>query len=59
VRLVTFHHSLVSGWNHGNSPFLRGVGDEWQRRGHEVVVYEPANGAWMRSSSPVARETGP
>jgi hypothetical protein len=31
-----FHHSLVSGWNHG-------VGDEWRRRGHEVVVHEPAN----------------
>jgi len=38
-----FHRSLVSGWNHGNGPFLHGVGDERRRRGHEVVVHEPAN----------------
>lgn len=44
MRFVMFYHSLVSDWNHGNAHFLRGVCSELLARGHEVVVYEPANG---------------
>jgi spore maturation protein CgeB len=39
-----FYHSLRSDWNHGNAHFLRGVAAELQRRGHEVLVYEPRDG---------------
>src|SRR4051812_8728602 len=39
-----FYHSLVSDWNHGNAHFLRGVVTELQTRGHDVVVFEPAEG---------------
>jgi spore maturation protein CgeB len=45
VRLALFYHSLLSDWNHGNAHFLRGVVTELLDRGHEVVVYEPAD-AW-------------
>jgi spore maturation protein CgeB len=44
---VFFTHSLVSDWNHGNAHFLRGVATELIYRGHEVRVFEPANG-WSR-----------
>jgi spore maturation protein CgeB len=47
MRFVCFYHSLVSDWNHGNAHFLRGVVSELGARGHDVVVYEPANG-WSR-----------
>jgi spore maturation protein CgeB len=47
VRFVLFYHSLVSDWNHGNAHFLRGVVRELTARGHEVGVYEPADG-WSR-----------
>jgi spore maturation protein CgeB len=47
MRVVVFCHSLVSDWNHGNAHFLRGVVAELQARGHEVRVFEPANG-WSR-----------
>ncbi len=47
MRIVFFYHSLVSDWNHGNAHFLRGVASELLARGHEVVVYEPADG-WSR-----------
>jgi spore maturation protein CgeB len=49
VKVVVFSHSLVSDWNHGNAHFLRGVATELQERGHEVTVFEPANG-WSRSN---------
>ncbi len=39
-----FYHSLISDWNHGNAHFLRGIVTELIARGHEVRVYEPANG---------------
>lgn len=39
-----FYHSMYSDWNHGNAHFLRGVVKSLQKRGHEVVVYEPQNG---------------
>ena len=47
MRFVMFYHSLVSDWNHGNAHFLRGVAAELAKRGHEIHVYEPANG-WSR-----------
>ena len=49
MRFVLFCHSLVSDWNHGNAHFLRGVCRELQKAGHEVAVYEPADG-WSRSN---------
>jgi spore maturation protein CgeB len=45
VRFVLFYHSALSDWNHGNAHFLRGVAVELQARGHDVIVYEPAD-AW-------------
>lgn len=47
MKLSFFYHSLVSDWNHGNAHFLRGVVTELQSRGHEVEVFEPADG-WSR-----------
>ncbi len=44
MRIVMFYHSLISDWNHGNAHFLRGVVSELTFRGHDVRVYEPANG---------------
>ena len=49
MRIVLFAHSLVSCWNHGNAHFLRGVVRELAARGHEVRVYEPADG-WSRAN---------
>ncbi|MFL5304292.1 MAG: glycosyltransferase [Polyangia bacterium] len=49
MRFVMLYHSLVSDWNHGNAHFLRGVARELLRRGHEVVVHEPADG-WSRAN---------
>lgn len=47
MRVTLFCHSLASDWNHGNAHFLRGVVRELMRCGHEVRVYEPADG-WSR-----------
>src|SRR5262245_36349969 len=44
MRIVFFYHSLISDWNHGNAHFLRGIAGELQRRGHEVRIFEPADG---------------
>jgi spore maturation protein CgeB len=55
MKIVVFSHSLVSDWNHGNAHFLRGVVTELQERGHEVTVYEPADG-WSRAN--LLREHG-
>jgi spore maturation protein CgeB len=49
VKFVLFYHSLVSDWNHGNAHFLRGIVRELTARGHEVALYEPADG-WSRSN---------
>ena len=49
MRFVMLYHSLVSDWNHGNAHFLRGVARELLRRGHDVVVHEPADG-WSRAN---------
>jgi spore maturation protein CgeB len=56
MRVVLFCHSLVSDWNHGNAHFLRGVVRELGRRGHDVRVYEPADG-WSRQN--LLRDAGP
>jgi spore maturation protein CgeB len=44
MKIRMFYHSLVSDWNHGNAHFLRGIVAELIDRGHDVVVYEPADG---------------
>ncbi|HET8551137.1 MAG TPA: glycosyltransferase [Gammaproteobacteria bacterium] len=44
MKIVFFYHSLVSDWNHGNAHFLRGITTELLARGHDVRVYEPADG---------------
>lgn len=49
MRLVYFTHSLVSCWNHGNAHFQRGLLRELVHRGHDVRVFEPADG-WSRSN---------
>jgi spore maturation protein CgeB len=48
MKLVFFVHSLASCWNHGNAHFLRGVVRELRDAGHQVDVWEPADG-WSRS----------
>lgn len=49
MRFVMFYHSLLSDWNHGNAHFLRGVVRELRALGHEVTVYEPADGWSLQS----------
>jgi spore maturation protein CgeB len=44
MKIAMFYHSLVSDWNHGNAHFLRGIVAELLSRGHDVRVYEPADG---------------
>jgi spore maturation protein CgeB len=55
MRIILFYHSLVSDWNHGNAHFLRGIAGELIERGHDVRIYEPADG-W--SLSHLRREQG-
>jgi len=47
MKCVLFYHAFASCWNNGNAHFLRGVARELHAQGHEVVVYEPADG-WSR-----------
>ncbi|HXT37260.1 MAG TPA: glycosyltransferase [Chloroflexota bacterium] len=54
--VVCFYHSLVSDWNHGNAHFLRGVVADLLARGHDVRVWEPADG-WSRAC--LLAEIGP
>jgi spore maturation protein CgeB len=49
VKFVLFYHSLVSDWNHGNAHFLRGFASELLARGHQVEIYEPADGWSLRN----------
>ncbi len=49
LRIALFYHSLISDWNNGHVHFLRGVVSELLSRGHEVRVYEPADG-WSRAN---------
>jgi spore maturation protein CgeB len=50
MKFVMFYHSFVSCWNHGNAHFLRGIVRELLRLGHQVTVYEPADG-WSRNNA--------
>src|SRR5262245_1389016 len=56
MRFVLFYHSLILDWNHGDAHFLRGVVNELQYRGHQVTVFEPADG-WSLQN--LQREHGP
>src|SRR6185437_13257712 len=56
LMVVCFYHSLVSDWNHGNAHFLRGVVADLLARGHDVRVWEPADG-WSRAC--LLAEIGP
>jgi spore maturation protein CgeB len=47
MKVVFFCHALTSCWNNGNAHFLRGIARELRGLGHEVKVYEPADG-WSR-----------
>lgn len=47
MRFSFVSHSVVSDWNHGNAHFLRGVACTLKARGHEVRIFEPADG-WSR-----------
>ncbi len=44
MKFLLFYHSAYSDWNHGNAHFLRGITKSLQKRGHEVIIYEPENG---------------
>lgn len=58
MRIVLFYHSLVSDWNHGNAHFLRGIATELVQRGHEVIIYEPAD-SWSCMQLLKDHGTGP
>lgn len=45
MKIRLFYHSVISDWNHGNAHFLRGIAAELQARGHDVLIFEPAD-AW-------------
>jgi len=47
MKCVLFYHAITSCWNNGNAHFLRGIARELAELGHQVVVYEPADG-WSR-----------
>jgi len=50
MKFVLFYHSFTSCWNHGNAHFLRGIARALLRRGHAVVICEPAQG-WSRTNA--------
>jgi spore maturation protein CgeB len=47
MKCILFYHALTSCWNNGNAHFLRGIARELRELGHQVVVFEPADG-WSR-----------
>lgn len=49
MKFTLFYHSLVSDWSHGTAHFLRGVVSDLLKRGHQVQVFEPADG-WSREN---------
>jgi len=49
MKIALFYHSLISDWNHGNAHFLRGIAAELLARGHDIHIYEPADG-WSLSN---------
>lgn len=55
MKCVLFYHAFTSCWNNGNAHFLRGYARELHALGHEVVVFEPADG-WSRLNA--IRESG-
>lgn len=50
MKFVLFYHAFTSCWNNGNAHFLRGVARELAALGHQVSVYEPADG-WSRDNA--------
>lgn len=44
MKFSFFYHSLVADWDHDNAHFLRGIVSELLTRGHQVQVFEPADG---------------
>jgi spore maturation protein CgeB len=42
--IAYFAHSLRSDWNNGNAHFLRGLLRSLRQLGHDVVIFEPAEG---------------
>lgn len=49
MNVVWFVHAIASCWNNGNAHFLRGIGTELQRHGHDVLFCEP-DGGWSESN---------
>jgi spore maturation protein CgeB len=49
MKIAIFCHSILSGWNHGNAHFLRGIVHELVARGHRVRTFE-AKDAWSVTS---------
>jgi spore maturation protein CgeB len=45
MKVAVFCHSMLSDWNHGNAHFLRGIGRELLRAGHQPRFFEPID-AW-------------
>lgn len=43
MKIYLFYHSIISGWNHGNAHFLRGITRALLQLGHDVTVFEPYN----------------
>jgi spore maturation protein CgeB len=43
-RIAYFAHAIRSDWNNGNAHFLRGLLRSLGQCGHEVEIFEPANG---------------
>jgi spore maturation protein CgeB len=50
MKCVLFCHAFTSCWNNGNAHFVRGIARELETLGHQVVVYEPADG-WSRMNA--------
>jgi spore maturation protein CgeB len=48
MKLALFYHSLLSDWNHSTAHFLRGITWELLARGHDVLVFEPADSWSLR-----------
>ena len=49
MKFVLFYPSLVSDWNNGNAHFLRGFATELLELGHQVEIFEPADGWSLRN----------
>ncbi len=49
MKICLFYHSVISDWNHGNAHFLRGIISRLLEQGHQVKVFEPADGWSLRN----------